>query len=278
MTATERAPAKINLCLHVTGQRADGYHLLDSLVVFTEFGDSLTVQAGQGLSLGVQGPEAAGLGAGPDNLVWRAARLLGAEDMALVLHKELPLASGIGGGSSDAAACLRLVARMTGRPLPAPAEILGLGADVPVCLAPQPCRMQGVGEEVRPVAGLPEFWLVLANPRVEVPTPQVFRALARRDNPPMPAGLPHWPDAASLFGWLASQRNDLEAPAFALAPIIEQVRAALAAMPGCALARMSGSGATCFGLFATAAQAQKAAQALCAAHPDWWVVATPRLS
>ncbi len=277
MTATERAPAKINLCLNVTGQRADGYHLLDSLVVFTEFGDRLTAQAGQGVTLAVQGPEAAGLGAGPDNLVLRAARLMGAQDMALVLQKDLPLASGIGGGSSDAAACLRLIARFTGRALPAPADILALGADVPVCLGLHPCRMQGVGEVVTPLAVLPQFWLVLANPRVEVPTPQVFRALVQRDNPPLPAHLPAWPDAAALFDWLRAQRNDLEAPACALAPVIAQVRDALAATQGCALARMSGSGATCFGLYACAAQAEAAAQALRLAHPGWWVVATPRL-
>ena len=278
MTAAELAPAKINLTLHVTGQRADGYHLLDSLVVFAEVGDLITARRLKGLSLSITGPEAAGLGAGADNLVLRAARLMGARDLALTLHKALPLSSGIGGGSSDAAACLRLVARHEGTTLPAMRAALGLGADVPVCLTPRTCRMQGIGEAITPLTPLPAFWMVLANPRVEVPTPQVFRALEQRENSPMPASLPLWDDAAALFVFLADQRNDLQAAACQIAPEIGEVLTALGATPGCALARMSGSGATCFGLYARQDDAERAARELQAAHPEWWVVATGLLA
>lgn len=278
MTASELAPAKINLTLHVTGQRADGYHLLDSLVVFTEVGDHVSARKLQGLSLSITGREGAGLGAGADNLVLRAARLMGASDLALTLDKILPLSSGIGGGSSDAAAALRLIARMEGAGLPEMRAVLGLGADVPVCLDPRPCRMQGIGEAITPLSSLPPFWMVLVNPRLEVPTPQVFRALTQRDNAPMQAALPQWQDAEALFEFLAKQRNDLQAPACQIAPQIGEVLRALGAAQGCALARMSGSGATCFGLFAARAEAQRAAQVLQAAHPEWWVVATGLLA
>ncbi len=274
MIASELAPAKINLTLHVTGQRSDGYHLLDSLVVFTEIGDTLSARKLQGLSLSITGPESAGLGAGADNLVLRAARLIGASDLAFTLEKCLPLASGIGGGSSDAAACLRLVARLRGLAMPTTRAVLGLGADVPVCLTPRTCRMQGIGEAVTPLPTLPSFWLVLVDPRVEVPTPKVFRALAQRDNAPMPATLPPWRQADDLFEFLAEQRNDLQAPACQIAPQITQVLQALSGTGGCALSRMSGSGATCFGLFASQDAAQQAEAALKAAYPGWWVAAT----
>lgn len=269
---TERAPAKINLTLHVTGQRADGYHLLDSLVVFTQAGDSVSTQPGSGLV--IEGPEADGLSAGEDNLVARAAKLMGAAGQGLALVKTLPVAAGIGGGSADAAATLRLLARLHRRELPPLERQLALGADVPVCLASRPARMQGIGEAITPLPALPRFWLVLVNPRLALSTPAVFRALAQRANPPMPARLPVWPDAAALFDWLGQQRNDLEAPARALAPVIGDVLDALAAAPGCALARMSGSGATCFGLFAQEAEAQDAAAQIARAQPGWWVQAS----
>lgn len=269
---TEFAPAKVNLCLHVTGRRADGYHLLDSIVAFAGVGDRVTVSPGQGLE--IAGPQAAALALSEDNLCLRAARAMGG-GVAVRLEKVLPVASGIGGGSADAAAVLRAMARM-GRPLPDPAGVLALGADLPVCLAGRAARMQGVGEVLTPV-DLPEAWLVLANPGVAVPTPQVFRALARRDNPPMPP-VPPLRDAAGLAAWLAGQRNDLEPPAIALAPVIAEVRAALAAQSGCLLARMSGSGATCFGLFAGEEAAQTAALALSDRQPQWWVAAAPLLS
>ena len=274
MTQPEVAPAKINLCLHVTGQRSEGYHLLDSLVAFAEIGDLVTARPLQGLSLSITGPEGDGLSAGADNLVLRAARLMGARDLALTLDKRLPVASGIGGGSSDAAACLRLLSRMLDIELPRDSRVLALGADVPVCMVPQPCRMQGIGEEITPLAPLPPIWMVLVNPRREVATPQVFRALECRENAPLPARLPQWPDAAAFFDWLSQQRNDLEAPAIRICPVIGQVLDVLGATEGCALARMSGSGATCFGLYADPAAAKDAASAIVRAFPDWWCVET----
>lgn len=266
----EFAAAKINLTLHVTGRRRDGYHLLDSLVCFADAADAVAASPAAALSLRITGPEGAGLSAEPDNLVLRAARAMG-QGAALVLDKRLPVASGIGGGSADAAATLRLLARLTGAPLPDAATVLRLGADVPVCLAGRVCRMQGVGETLAPAPPLPPVWAVLANPRVAVPTPQVFAALQSRDNPAMPDRLPDWPDAPALAAWLATQRNDLEPAAIAIAPAIADTLVALAAAPGALLARMSGSGATCFALFASATAAQAAAVGL--ARPGWWVVA-----
>lgn len=269
-TFTEFAPAKVNLCLHVTGQRADGYHLLDSLVAFAGIGDRLVARPASTASLTLAGPFGADLPGGPDNLVLRAAAGFGAA-AAFTLDKHLPPASGIGGGSADAAAALRALARLTGKAIPG-GLALRLGADVPVCLAARPARMRGVGELLDPVT-LPQGWIVLANPRVEVPTPAVFRALARKDNPALPGTMPHWPDMAALAAWLATQRNDLEAPALAIAPVIAQVLAALRAQEGTRIARMSGSGATCFGLFDEEAPARAAETAIAAAHPGWWVAA-----
>lgn len=262
----EPAPAKINLALHVTGRRADGYHLLDSLVVFTELGDRVTVAPGTP-SLRITGPFADDLPFTGDNLCLRAARSVGA-DAAITLYKALPVASGIGGGSADAAAVLRALGR---RPA-APEE---LGADVPVCLASVPARMRGLGEIVDPLPGIPALHLVLVNPRVPVSTPEVFRALHRRDNPGLPDP-PEGADAALLVEWLKAARNDLQSPAIGLAPVIADALAALADA-GAALARMSGSGATCFGIFPDAAAALRAARSIAAARPGWWVVDTRTL-
>lgn len=271
--AAEFAPAKVNLCLHVTGRRDDGYHLLDSLVVFAGVGDRVTAMPGKGLTLALSGPEAVALSVEDNNLVLRAARAMGVKSAELRLWKALPVASGIGGGSADAAASLRALSRLTGQALPGPAEILALGADVPVCLAGKPARMTGVGEMLTGLPPLPEFWLVLANPRVPVPTPHVFSALMQRENPVVP-GLPSAAlrSAEHLARWLATlTRNDLVLPANVVAPVLAQVQSALAALPGCLLARMSGSGGTHFGMFASGAQAESAAAALRAEHPGWWV-------
>ncbi|MGY6411590.1 MAG: 4-(cytidine 5'-diphospho)-2-C-methyl-D-erythritol kinase [Alkalilacustris sp.] len=274
----EFAPAKVNLTLHVTGRRADGYHLLDSLVVFAGVGDRLRLRPAEGLALALEGPFAAGIPAGEDNLVLRAARALGPGPGALlVLDKRLPPASGLGGGSGDAAAAMRLVARHRGQAAPDPAAGLPLGADVPVCLAGRPTRMAGIGERLTPCPALPPVWLVLVNPGVETPTAAVFGALERREGAPMPETLPAWPDAVALAGWLGAMRNDLEAPARALFPVVGTVLEALSAQPGCGLARMSGSGATCFGLFASAGEAAAAAQRLRADRPGWWVADAPVL-
>lgn len=269
---TEFAPAKVNLALHVTGRRADGYHLLDSLVVFVDVGDVVTLQRSDRLSLEVTGPQACHVPLGDDNLVLRAARLMGGA-AALRLDKQLPVASGLGGGSTDAAATLRGIARLHRRALPTGDAVLGLGADVPVCLAGRPARMTGIGEALTPWGGVPRGWLVLANPGVAVSTPEVFRQLDRRDNPPLPDALPHLATVADLALFLQQQRNDLQQPALRLAPVIAEVLTALASISGCCLARMSGSGATCFGLFADRAGAEAAAEAVRSAWPGWWVAA-----
>lgn len=270
-TATEPAFAKVNLTLHVTGRRDDGYHLLDSLVAFADFGDVVTATSAVRLTLLIDGPQAAGLSAGADNLVLRAANLLDPDGRAaLRLTKRLPVASGIGGGSADAAATLRALARLWGRPVPDAQATLALGADVPACLAGRPVRMGGIGELLTPVPALPAVDLLLVNPGVAVSTPAVFRALARRDNPPMPARLPAWPDAGAFCAWLACQRNDLQDPAIALVPAIAEVLA-LIRDTGCLFAGMSGSGATCFGLFPPDGRSARAARDRCrAARPGWW--------
>jgi 4-diphosphocytidyl-2-C-methyl-D-erythritol kinase len=275
----EAAPAKVNLCLHVTGRRADGYHLLDSLVVFAGVGDRVSVGPGPGLGLTVLGPEAGGLTGAADNLVLRAAKAMGVTEARLTLQKCLPVASGIGGGSADAAATLRLFARR-GHALPAPGAVLALGADVPVCLAGRPARMRGVGEALTPLPALPALWVVLVNPRVPVPTPAVFAALARRENPPLPdLPPPALGSAAAFAAWLGAQtRNDLVAPAARVAPVLGLVQDALSALPGCLLARMSGSGGTHFGLFATEAAALAALGGLQSARPHWWTAAAPVLA
>jgi 4-diphosphocytidyl-2-C-methyl-D-erythritol kinase len=275
---SEFAPAKVNLYLHVTGRRADGYHLLDSLAVFPAVGDRLFAAPADALSLSVEGRFGADLAGEADNLVLRAARALGGtpggwtKGARIRLEKHLPVASGIGGGSADAAAALRLLCRLWGRPAAAPPVALAsialeLGADVPVCLANRPARMGGVGEALTTAPGLPPCGMVLINPGVSLATAAVFRARAGGFS--APAELPaFWPDAAAMVGDLARLRNDLEPPAIALCPVIGVVLAALADVPGCLLARMSGSGATCFGLFPDAATAEAAACAL--ARPGWW--------
>lgn len=276
MATSAFAPAKVNLALHVTGRRGDGYHLLDSVVVFAGVGDRVTASPSDRLTLRITGPHAADLPVTDDNLVLRASRLMGVT-ADLSLEKVLPVASGIGGGSADAAATLRALAGMTGTALPDAAAILRLGADVPVCLAGRPVRMQGVGEILAPLPPLPPVWLVLANPGVAVPTPAVFAALTRRDNAPLPE-VPAFTDTAALARWLGAQRNDLQPPAIALTPTIADTLAALGRQPGCLLTRMSGSGATCFALFAEEQAARTAAARLTETHPQWWIAAAPLLA
>lgn len=262
------APAKVNLTLHVTGQRADGYHLLESLVVFVGVGDRIKVSDAEDLNLAVTGPRSAGVPTGPENLVLKAASLLGGAGAQIVLDKHLPAAAGIGGGSSDAAATLRALSQLWGVDLPAD-NGLSLGADVPVCLRAAPCLMSGVGEVLADVPALPPLWMVLVNPGVEVPTTAVFKGLSRKDNPPMepvPAGL----DAKAFAAWLSTQRNDLEPPARAVAPVIGDVLDVIAG-EGALIARMSGSGATCFGLYADADSAAHAAAQIKEKAPAWWV-------
>ena len=268
------APAKVNLSLHITGQRADGYHLLDSLICFAGVGDRLSARRAATFSLRISGPFGQGLTAGEDNLILRAAKIIAPEmPLAFTLEKNLPLASGIGGGSSDAAAAVRLAwaLRGTGEQPGEVAALAALGADVPACLDPRAARMRGIGEELERLGYLPQGWILLVNPGVEVSTPAVFRALTQKQNGPLPQLLPHWPDIAALAAWLKQQRNDLEPPALGLAPVIGAVIAALKGMPGQLIARMSGSGATCFALFQGEDEARAAAAALQAGQPGWWV-------
>lgn len=279
------APAKVNLYLHVTGRRADGYHLLDSLVVFADIGDRVAVAPSPDgtLSLDIGGPFAAALdGDIEDNLVLRAARALraaagrGGAGAAIRLDKSLPVTAGLGGGSADAAATLRLLRRLWALDLDDAVLTdiaLGLGADVPVCLASRPRHMTGIGEAIAPVtggAGLADMGIVLVNPRQGLPTPAVFRALAGRFGPAQPlTDLPD--DATGLIAALSARRNDLQSPAIELCPVIGEITKTLRATDGVLLARMSGSGATCFGLCADRTAARSAATQLRRARPDWWV-------
>jgi 4-diphosphocytidyl-2-C-methyl-D-erythritol kinase len=284
---TELAPAKVNLTLHVTGLRDDGYHLLDSLVVFCGVGDRVALSVAPRTSLTVTGPFADQVPRGDDNLVLRAARAFAGDmNLAITLEKNLPVASGLGGGSADAAATIRAVMRLRKDHDPAPgkfspeahaATVLALGADVPVCVSSRPARMRGIGDDLDGMGPLPECYVVLVNPCVAVSTPAVFRALNVKTNPPMPTHLPAWPDVHALATWLSTMRNDLQEPARTLAPVIGEVVACLAAQPDALLARMSGSGATCFGLFATLSAAERARAAIAAARPDWWTAAGPLL-
>lgn len=277
----EAAPAKINLALHVVGRRPDGYHELETLAVFTEHGDRLTLEDAPHDHFSIHGPYAGGLPVDEGNLVIRAREALrrtcGRADLPPVsirLEKNLPIASGIGGGSSDAAATLRALARhwrlADGDALASVAP--DLGADVPMCLAARPLLARGAGERIEAVAGLPQLAMVLVNPGVEVSTPQVFSALASRENPPLQP-LPARFDFTSLLDWLAASRNDLEAPALAIAPAIAESLSALRAS-GASLARMSGSGATCFGLYEHAQAATAAAGTIRREQPGWFVAAT----
>jgi 4-diphosphocytidyl-2-C-methyl-D-erythritol kinase len=344
-TVTEFAPAKVNLALHVTGRRADGYHLLESLVVFTRFGDRVTVEAAAEDRFSVDGPFAADVPTDDGNLVVQARDALrrlvegrhstappsvlpdisptrgeigsfasaaspapstsdesraavvisplvgemsgrtegGAKErgisrsgpVSIHLQKNLPVASGIGGGSSDAAAVLKALDRLWDLDL-TPAELAHvgreLGADVPMCLTAKPLLARGIGDEISTVDEVPAHGLVLVNPGCAVATPQVFAALGRRDNEKLPP-LPKVFDFHGLRNWLETTRNDLETPARSIEPAIGRALAALN-RAGAGFARMSGSGATCFGLFETGNVAKRAAVALRARHPDWFIAAT----
>jgi len=313
-TITRFAPAKVNLYLHVTKKRDDGFHELDSLAVFADIGDTVTVVPGQGLSLSITGPFADDLDAGEDNLVLKAARALATHagvrrGAHITLDKHLPVASGIGGGSADAAATLKALVDFWGIQ-PADDDIhhvahdvsstadnasalaalltvwrddvdtnrmraigLELGADVPACLEGRPVFMGGIGERLTMPPDLPTAWLVLVNPGVAVSTPDVFKARTGDFSDPARFFEPI-PDVQALAETLKTRRNDLAAPAIALCPVIGDVIAAIDAQTGCLLARMSGSGATGFGLFDGQTTAMAAAHGLRAAHPDWWVEAT----
>lgn len=280
-----RAPAKINLTLHVLGRRADGYHDLESLVVFAGTGDDLRLELGRTLALEVTGPTAPLAGSDADNLVLKAARLLtervdGLKVGTFYLTKRLPVAAGIGGGSSDAAAALRLLARLNDLPLSHPAlrEAAWLtGADVPVCLEPRARMMRGAGDELGPALNLPRLFAVLVNPRVPVETPAVFKALGLQPGQELSgAGHPAFEEASpnALLAMLKETRNDLEPPALHVQPLIGEALGLMRQTDGCRLARMSGSGATVFGLYDDCDVAAKAGQQIRRLRPDWWVKAT----
>ena len=275
------APAKLNLYLHVTGRRADGYHELDSLVTFTALADTLEIAPADALSLSVSGPFAAALEAG-GNLAARAAAAL-AEGLGrpagvrIALHKRVPVAAGLGGGSADAAAVLRGLARLW-RLGPEHTDgireiALGLGADVPVCLDSRAAYMAGIGEALSAPPPLPACGVLLVNPGVPVPTGAVFAA--RRGAFSAAGRFSESPeDAAALAALLRTRRNDLEPPARVQVPEIDRMLARLASSPGCLLARMTGSGGTCFGLFADEAAAVDAAGAIARENRGWWIQAT----
>jgi 4-diphosphocytidyl-2-C-methyl-D-erythritol kinase len=281
----EQAPAKVNLTLQILGKRGDGYHDMESVVVFAGVGDQLTLRAGGDLTLDVTGPTAAHAGALADNLVLKAARALAArvEGLALgrfALTKQLPAGAGLGGGSADAAAALRLLARASGIDV-RDARVLdaarATGADVPVCLDPRPRVMRGIGEVLSEPLDLPKLPALLVHPGVPVATKGVFEALGlapgercKAESLPQLNGM----QRDALLALLAAHGNDLEPPAIAIEPAIAEVAAALCALTGCQLARMSGSGSACFGVFTSERAAQAAAESLAGAHPGWWVRAT----
>jgi 4-diphosphocytidyl-2-C-methyl-D-erythritol kinase len=276
------APAKVNLYLHVVGKRDDGYHLLDSLVVFADVGDRLTLAPADAPSLTVSGPFAAAIPPGDDNLALRAVRRLAAatgrpDGIAVTLDKRLPVAAGIGGGSADAAAVLRGLATLWGLAPDDPRlrqVAAGLGADVPVCLDGRTAWLGGIGERLDPGPDLAGIPILLVNPGVPLSTPDVFRARSGAFSPEARFALAD-ADLDRLCDLLADRRNDLAEPAITLVPVVAEVLAVLATQPGCRLARMSGSGATCFGLFASPAAAQ-AAEAVLAAR-GWWAAAAALL-
>lgn len=292
---TERAPAKINLALHITGQRDDGYHLLDSLVVFADIGDRLDISKAGNTSLTIDGPQAAGVPQDMSNSIMKAAELFlpQEEGAAFTLTKNLPSAAGIGGGSADAAATLRGLIRLWGDRSPDQLFLKGLqpdrlsvdefqalsdkvkalGADVPVCLFSRTTRMRGIGEKLNFIDTLPPLRAVLVNPGVSVSTPEVFKAILQKDNPGLPDTRIDFADAGDYIAWLRALRNDMQNAACQIAPKISDVLSQLEHSTGCQLARMSGSGATCFGLYPDAKTASDAAKAMSAAHPDWWVKA-----
>jgi 4-diphosphocytidyl-2-C-methyl-D-erythritol kinase len=281
----EQAPAKINLTLAVLGRRRDGYHLLDSLVAFAGFGDRLTLQPGRPLLLGVRGVTAGQAGELDDNLVLKAARAIADEIPGLttgrfLLEKRLPVAAGLGGGSSDAGAAFRLLARANRLALDDPRlqrAARRIGADVPVCVDPQTRRMRGIGDVLSAPLAIPELPAVLVNPGVPVPTKDVFAALGlkpgTRQKRARPVRAPSG-DREKFLAYLMRQSNDLEPVAVKLQPVVARVLSALDRTPGCHLARMSGSGATCFGLFGSVREAAAAARKITAAHSRWWVKAT----
>ncbi|MGN1079314.1 MAG: 4-(cytidine 5'-diphospho)-2-C-methyl-D-erythritol kinase [Alphaproteobacteria bacterium] len=280
-TVSVQAPAKVNLYLHVTGRRDDGYHLLDSLFVFAKDGDVVTVRESDSLSLDICGPYAGALPGGEENIVLKAARLLAGvcgrkPSEAITLEKNLPVAAGIGGGSADAAAVLKALLKLWNKTIPATQlqEIaLKLGADVPSCLAAKAVQVSGIGEILTPAPELPALFLALVNPNRPVLTPAVFKARQPVFSDPAPF-TEKMTDFTAFIEALTERKNDLSDAACQIEPAVFEVLQALQADPLCRLARMSGSGGTCFGIFASAEEASLCCQRIRENHPDWWVLNT----
>ncbi|MBE7733811.1 4-(cytidine 5'-diphospho)-2-C-methyl-D-erythritol kinase [Devosia faecipullorum] len=285
--ALQSAPAKINLALHITGRRENGYHDLESLIVFADIADDLEARMAESDSLVLSGPFAAALRSETGNLVLRAVSafrarwpLLAPPGLAIHLVKNLPVAAGIGGGSADAAAALRLMAELAAEPVPVAdlADLAaGLGADVPACLLSRPLLARGVGEILSPLPQFPKLYVTLVNPGIAVATADVFRRLRAHDNYSLPTLPEPLTRPAQLGLFLTETRNDLEPPAIKLVPEIGVLIEEMAASPGCMLARMSGSGATMFGLFGSEGPAHEAASQMRRLHPDYWVGTAPLL-
>ena len=274
----EVARAKVNLFLHVLGRQPEGFHTLRMMVVFPKIGDLITAEPASGLGLSVDGPFGDGLSTGEDNLTLAAAAALAvklgaAPGAALHLQKNLPIAAGIGGGSADAGAALRLLSRIW----PGSDRVdlhniaFALGADAPMCLAQTPAIVGGIGERLSPAPAFPGFWVVLVNPMTPLSTAEVFAGLERRENPAGAQPPAQFSDLAHLTSWLTTQRNDMESAARKLRPEIGKALSALAWDRTCLFHRMSGSGATCFGIFATEAEALNASAQILQAEPGWWV-------
>ncbi len=244
--------------------------------MLTDVGDRLTVEKARETSLTVVGPMAAGVPTDRSNLVIRAAEMLGVS-AKITLHKSLPAMAGIGGGSSDGAAAIRALCALYDLPRPDRETLSSLGADVPVCMESELVRMRGIGEDIDRLDTPPDWSMLLVNPRVSVSTPRVFDEMDERDNPLMDSPFPKWQDFDGVINWLAHQRNDMQAAAVGLQPVIGQVLAELSQTNGCALTRMSGSGATCFAVFKNASERDAALELLRHRHPDWWCVATQRV-
>ena len=282
MPVRELARAKVNLTLRIRGRRVDGYHELESLVTFGGAHDVITLDPGSAERVVVAGPFAQYIGG--ENLLIRALTLLREADKSLRLgsvrlEKNLPVAAGLGGGSADAAALLRAVRRVNAEragDFPWLETAAQLGADVPVCFVDRPALIWGRGHGVAQLPCLPRMSAVLVNPRLPLPTAQVFAVAQAGAAPPVQSAPtpPELPDVESVFEYMCGQGNDLEAAAVALLPVIAEVKSILAAQPGCRLAAMSGSGPTCFGIFADRAGARRAAGTIAAAHPGWWVSST----
>ena len=289
-TVTVAAAAKVNLTLHIVGRRDDGFHLLESLIGFTEIVDHITLTASDDISLDVSGPEQKALTDSDDNLVIRAARLVkdhvnGKGGAYFALEKHIPVTAGLGGGSADAAAavqgCETLWNITSTVPIEDAALAAGLGADVPVCRFGRAAWVSGIGERVSPAPSWPDLWMVLVNPRIPVPTAKVFQAFSRQfKKSEIHNGTgPTWsPKADEFIDFLASRENSLTDAALSIAPVIAEVLAVISAAPDCLLARMSGSGPTCFGLFASEADAQTAANTIARGKSEWWVRATRLVS